>query len=111
MSAALAALFSKHGSPQMTLEQHADEIRTRGYTIVPNVLDREQIGQANAALEEIFERERELGPKRNWHNDTYKVAYMLPQKHALFRTFCHNPRVLPLMRMLLGEGSVLASLN
>ena len=75
------------------------------------MLDRAQIDEATAALEEIFERERELGPKRGWHNDIYKVSYLLPQKHELFRRFCFNPRVLPLMQMLLGESCVLASLN
>ena len=36
---------------------------------------------------------------------------MLPQKHALFRSFAQNPRVLPLMQLLLGRQCVLGSLN
>ena len=94
-----------------TQSAHAEELRTQGYTIVPDVLDRAQLDATNAALEELFERERELGPKRGWHNKTYKVAYLLPQKHALFRSFGLNPLVLPLMRLLLGENCVLASIN
>ncbi len=94
-----------------TLEVHADELRTQGYTILPDALDRTQLDTTNAALEEIFEREKEIGPERGWHNTTYKVAYLLPQKHAWFRSFALNPRVLPLMQMLLGENCVLASLN
>ena len=96
---------------QSTLEQHADELRTRGYTIVENVLDRAQVDEANAALDTIFEQEKEIGPLRRWHNSTYKVAYLLPQKAPLFLSFPLNPRVLPLMRLLLGNDCVLGSLN
>jgi len=93
------------------LERYADELRTRGYTIVEGVLERAEVEAANAALDAIFEREKEIGPLRRWHNATYKVAYMLPQKDPLFLSFGFNPRVLPLMRLLLGEHCVLGSLN
>jgi ectoine hydroxylase-related dioxygenase (phytanoyl-CoA dioxygenase family) len=96
---------------QSTFEQHADELRTRGYTIVENVLDRDEIDAANAALDAIFDQEQDIGPLRGWHNSTYKVAYMLPQKASLFLSFPLNPRVLPLMRLLLGNDCVLGSLN
>jgi ectoine hydroxylase-related dioxygenase (phytanoyl-CoA dioxygenase family) len=93
------------------LEARADEFRTQGYTVVEGVLDAAQIEEARAALDEIFEAESEIGPLRNWHNSTYKVAYMLPQKHALFRSICFGDKTLSLMRLLLGERFVLGSLN
>ncbi|MDF2440213.1 MAG: hypothetical protein JWN98_1197, partial [Abditibacteriota bacterium] len=96
---------------QSTLEKHAHELRTCGYTIVENVLDRAEIDEANAALDTIFEQEKEIGPQRRWHNSTYKVAYMLPQKSPFFLSFPFNPRVLPLMRLLLGNDCVVGSLN
>jgi ectoine hydroxylase-related dioxygenase (phytanoyl-CoA dioxygenase family) len=112
MKEALQIVFS---TPEMhmstTLQEHAYNLRTRGYAVVEGVLDANQIGEAKVALDEIFEREKEFGPKRGWHNDVYKVAYMLPQKHPLFRSFCLNPRLLPLMREVLGPTCVLASLN
>ena len=95
----------------LTLEQHAGELHTQGFTIVENVLDRAEIAASNAALGAIFERESDIGPLRNWHNATYKVAYMLPQKDPLFLSFPFNPRVLPLMQFLLGERCVVGSLN
>lgn len=95
----------------MTLEEHAEEIRTSGYTIVQNVINGTQLREARAALEDIFEREKDIGLERHWHNDVYKVAYMLPQKHPFFRSFAFNPNVLGLMRPLLGPGCMLASLN
>ena len=96
-----------------TLEDYATELRTRGYTVIEGVLDSQQIAATSAALEEIFAREAASGlaRERGWHNDIYKVAYMLPQKHAIFRSFCQNPRLLPLMKMLLGDNCVVASLN
>jgi len=92
-------------------EAHAEALRTNGYTIIEGVLDAAQLTESRAALEEVFAREKELGPKRGWHNNCYKVAYMLPQKHELFRRICLNPRLLPLMQSMLGENCVLASLN
>jgi ectoine hydroxylase-related dioxygenase (phytanoyl-CoA dioxygenase family) len=94
-----------------TLEEHADELKEQGYTIVEDVLDKAEIAATNAILDSIFEREKDIGPLRNWHNDTYKVAYMLPQKDPLFLEFGFNLRVLPLMQMLLGPRCVLGSLN
>jgi ectoine hydroxylase-related dioxygenase (phytanoyl-CoA dioxygenase family) len=94
-----------------SLDEHAFNLCTRGYAVIEGVLDKNQIAEAITALDEIFVREKELGPKRGWHNETYKVSYLLPQKHPLFRTFCLNDRLLPLMRRILGETCVLASLN
>lgn len=94
-----------------TLEDHAAELRRIGYTVVEGVLDAAQLEAARAALEEIFEREKEIGLQRNWHNNMHQVAYMLPQKHALFRASPLNLQVLPLMQLLLGSRCVVGSLN
>lgn len=95
----------------MLLEEHANELKSQGYTIVEGVLDRAEIDAANATLDQIFEREAPIGPQRHWHTNVHKVSYMLPQKHPLFRSVGLNPRVLPLMQMLLGPNCVLGSLN
>ncbi len=94
-----------------TLEEHAADLHEQGYTIVENVLTKAEIEATNAVLDAIFEREKEIGPLLGWHNDMHQVAYMLPQKDALFLEFAFNPRVLPLMQMLLGKRCILGSLN
>lgn len=94
-----------------TLEDHAAELRTIGYTIVEGVLDPAQVEATNAALEEVFEREKDIAAERNWQNNMHLVAYMLPQKHPLFRSFGLNPQLLPLMQLLLGLRCVIGSLN
>jgi ectoine hydroxylase-related dioxygenase (phytanoyl-CoA dioxygenase family) len=102
----------KNGSNSLSnLKARADEFRIQGYTVIEGVLEASQIEAAKAALDEIFEGESEIGPEREWHNSTYKVAYMLPQKHALFRTLCFGKKTLALMKLLLGQRFVLGSLN
>ena len=59
----------------------------------------------------ILEREREIGPQRGWHNDTHQVSYMLPQKDPFFFSFCQNPRLLELMRLVLGSNCILGTVN
>jgi len=94
-----------------TNQDYAQEVKERGYVVVPEVLDGSQITATIEALEQVFHHEREIGKTRGWHNDLYKVAYMLPQKHALFREFPLNPRLLPLMRVALGADCLMSSLN
>lgn len=95
----------------LTLDQHAAEIRERGYTIVENVLNADELDEAREVLQSIFEREAPIAEDRGWLSEMWRVTYLLPQKHELFRRFPLNPRVLPLMRKVLGDNCVLASLN
>jgi ectoine hydroxylase-related dioxygenase (phytanoyl-CoA dioxygenase family) len=91
--------------------EHAREILDQGYTVIPGVLDAEQVLAARAALEQIFARESEIGRERNWHNNVYKVAYFLPQKHAMFRGLGLNERLVPIIREILGKGCNLSNVN
>ena|SRR5438874_9283702 len=93
------------------LERHTSEIEMLGYTIVENVLSLDEIEQARTTLAKIFEREKDIGLERGWHNKSWKVSYMLPAKDELFRRLPLNPRVLPLMQRVLGASCVLSSLN
>jgi ectoine hydroxylase-related dioxygenase (phytanoyl-CoA dioxygenase family) len=99
------------GTSGRTLQQHAEELREQGFTIIEGVLNPEQVEAGRRALDEIFESERAIGRERNWHNKQYMVSYLLPQKHPLFRTLCFSEPVLELMRELLGERFVLGSMN
>ncbi len=93
------------------LDRHATELQTQGYTIVHDVLTMGEIETIRIALGEIFEREKEIGRRRNWHTEMHRATYMLPEKHALFRDIPLNPRVLPLMQKVLGGDCVLSSIN
>src|SRR5690349_11257835 len=93
------------------IERHAKEIETQGYTIVENVLTLDQVEQARTTLARILEEEKDVGTRRGWQNDSWRVSYMLPQKDEMFRQLPMNPRVLPLMQRVLGKTCVLSSLN
>lgn len=94
-----------------SLDDHATALRCRGYTVIERILDAAEVAAAQAALDAILQREARLGPRRGWHNDVCRIAYMLPQKHALFCSFCEREPLLSLMRAVLGPHCVLGSLN
>lgn len=93
------------------IERHVLEILEQGYTVIPNVLDAAQLATARTALDHIFLAEADIGLKRNWHNNIYKVAYMLPQKHPCFRAMAMNPRLLPMIQRVLGDDCNLSNIN
>jgi ectoine hydroxylase-related dioxygenase (phytanoyl-CoA dioxygenase family) len=99
------------GRMSVALEAHLAELRSRGYTMLEGVLTPAEVAAARAALEAIFRREERVGRRRGWHNEVYRAAYMLPQKHPLFRSFCQREPLLSLMRAALGARCVLGSLN
>ncbi|HEX4488110.1 MAG TPA: phytanoyl-CoA dioxygenase family protein [Terriglobales bacterium] len=94
-----------------TSERHGSEIRDQGYTIIPNVLDDERVRQGSEALDQIFSRESDVGKRHNWHNESFKVAYMLAQKHPLFRQMGLNPKLLPIIQSVLGRDCNLSNIN
>jgi ectoine hydroxylase-related dioxygenase (phytanoyl-CoA dioxygenase family) len=94
-----------------SIARHASEILAQGYTIVRDVLSPDEVATARDLLTSIFERESSIGHQRGWHTKQHKVSYMLVQKHEFFRNLPLNPRVLPLMRKVLGENCILSSFN
>src|SRR3954447_14740331 len=95
----------------MDTEHHAQQIFDQGYTIVPNILSPDEVFAARDLLTEIFEKESKIGASRGWHTRQYKCSYMLPQKHEVFRNLPMRPRLLELVRRVLGEDCILSSLN
>jgi ectoine hydroxylase-related dioxygenase (phytanoyl-CoA dioxygenase family) len=93
------------------VQAHADQILTQGYTVIPNVLNDDEIAECRGALDAIFLEEAEVGQRLNWHNQAFKAAYMLPQKHRFFRKMGLNPRLLPIMQGVLGHDCNLSNIN
>ncbi len=94
-----------------TVKSFLDGLHSTGYAVVEGVLSSAEIAEARRALDEVLGREERVGRRRGWHNEAYRVAYMLPQKHPLFRSFCLRDSLLSLMRAALGRSCVLGSLN
>jgi ectoine hydroxylase-related dioxygenase (phytanoyl-CoA dioxygenase family) len=95
----------------MTTDEHVEQLRARGYTVVPNVLSRSEIDPMRQTLDAIFRREAKVASRWEWQNEVYKVAYMLPNKNALFRALCTKEPLLRLMRAALGQDCVVSSVN
>jgi len=90
---------------------HASEILDRGYTIIPDVLDAQQVQTARDALQQIFDAEAPFSREKNWHTNVYQVAYLLPQKHPVFRSIGLNPRLFPIIQQVLGRNCNLSNVN
>src|SRR5436190_15723164 len=93
------------------LQPRVEEFPADGFTVIPDVLSREQVETGRTLITELFEREREGAQARGWRNATYQCAYMLPGKHAFFRELPMNPRTLAFVRAILGNDCILSSLN
>jgi ectoine hydroxylase-related dioxygenase (phytanoyl-CoA dioxygenase family) len=94
-----------------TSDDHARELSTQGYTIVPHALSGSEIETARRLLAQIWDDEKHVAVERKWHNGSWIISYCLPAKHQFFRELALNPRVLPLMKRVLGEKCILSSLN
>ena len=93
------------------LSAHADALRTRGFTVIPDVWSPAQIAASRAALDDVFRREAAVAAERGWRNDRYHVSYMLAAKHPQFVTAFQHDTLLALMRTMLGARCQLSSLN
>jgi ectoine hydroxylase-related dioxygenase (phytanoyl-CoA dioxygenase family) len=96
---------------ESALQPQAHEILTQGYTVIPNVLTEAEIVACRDALEAIFLEEAEVGRRLNWHNQSFKVAYMLAQKHPIFPRLALNPKLLPILQSVLGKDCNLSNVN
>ena len=97
--------------PKEVIERHAKEIEERGYTVIPDVLNPKQVVRVREALDEVFASEDDIAIERHWKTKQYRVAYMLTAKNDVFRRLPSNPKVLDIMKRVLGRGVNLASTN
>jgi ectoine hydroxylase-related dioxygenase (phytanoyl-CoA dioxygenase family) len=95
----------------MEVQDHAEQLRSAGYTIVPGVLSPSEIETARTLLARLWEEEREPGARYKWHNKSWIISYCLPPKHEFFRNLVMKPKTLELMRTVLGRDCILSSLN
>jgi ectoine hydroxylase-related dioxygenase (phytanoyl-CoA dioxygenase family) len=94
-----------------TIEEYAADIERDGFTVIPGVFESEQLEASRAAVDSIFAAEAKIGEARGWHNSSFRVSYLLPQKHALFRSIGGNERLLPIVRRILGDDCALGAVN
>ena len=95
----------------MSHEMHAAEIANQGYTVIPDVLDASLLAKAREALATVMAAETKVATAKGWQNASVSVAYLLPQKHHLFRGIGNNPKLLPIIRDVLGDDCRLGAVN
>ena len=89
----------------------AASIAADGYAVVTDVLSSERVGRCVDALESVFAAEDDIADVRQWRTPDYRVAYMLPAKHATFLDLCRPGVLSELASELLGADSVMAGFN
>jgi hypothetical protein len=53
-------------SPEL-LEYYAAQMETHGYFIIEDVLTAGELHTARTSLDQVFAREADIGPQRQWH--------------------------------------------
>lgn len=95
------------------LADHAFELDALGYTIVPDVLTREQIESLTQSLVAIASSDEgatvDLIEGETHKDRTQEVTMLFARGNDEMRAAIANPRTLPLIRYLLGTSAVLSS--
>jgi hypothetical protein len=68
----------------------------QGYLIVPDALSPEAVGEINAAIDEMAQRDLGRG-------ETIRRWFHLLARHRAFRDLIDNPSVVPMLEVLLGR--------
>lgn len=91
--------------PASEIEHHAEEIRLAGYTILPDVLSREEVERARASIGNIYQKQiSEIGGREHLEaiGDTYTAMCLLAYDE-FFLTLATKPRVLAIVERFLGD--------
>src|SRR6185436_19388834 len=63
------------------------------------------------AFDEVIDREKDLGVRCGWQNNSYLATYNMAQKHAAFRPLLEHPIFTVWMTTLLGKNFVVSQYN
>jgi ectoine hydroxylase-related dioxygenase (phytanoyl-CoA dioxygenase family) len=89
------------------LKQHLFEIETYGFTLIEEVLSRDQVAEMRAVTERLLTTDGEdlLFKGRAGHVSN------LPPLDPIYFSIIDHPRVLPVLEAVMGRDLILASLN
>lgn len=93
------------------LEGIAEDLSTAGWSVVEGILGADTVSVACDRLDAIFDSEADVAAERGWLTDTYRVSYALAAKDRLFVDLCTDPRVLEVVRAVLGSDARVAGCN
>jgi ectoine hydroxylase-related dioxygenase (phytanoyl-CoA dioxygenase family) len=88
------------------LTAYLSEIEQHGFTVVDQALTDAEVERFRTRIERLYATDPGVAAKRSGPRDLMHVEN-LPNKGRAFETFFLNPRVLPLVRRLVGDDCVL----
>jgi len=92
-------------------DEHLERIRSDGYSIIENVIDRDRCDELTAALDELVQR-LEVVPADNSFEGRHTLrVYNLLAHGALFEAIPTHDRVLPVVEGVLDRGCLVSSLS
>ena len=89
----------------------AEDLSTAGWSVVEGILGADTVSVACERLDVVFDSEADVAAERGWLTDTYRVSYALAAKDRLFVDLCTDPRVLEVVRAVLGSDARVAGCN
>ena len=90
------------------MQEHFRELDEVGYTILEDLLTPQQVSEAVAALEEIYDREQAVVSD---HEPGTKRAFNLTARAEIFRQMLQLPRLVACMEHLLGPDYTLGDMG
>jgi ectoine hydroxylase-related dioxygenase (phytanoyl-CoA dioxygenase family) len=89
------------------MERHFSELDERGYTVLVGLLSPSQVEQAIAALQDIYEREKDVPA----HEVGTRRSFNLTARAQIFRDIIQLPRLVACMEYLLGPDYILSDMG
>jgi len=93
------------------LSRHVVEVQRNGYTLLPNLINPEDLDRLTKAFDRIIREEAARKTDPEAHTNTHQVSYALIGKDPAFRQMAFHPTLLSLMMELLGPDFILSAFN
>lgn len=90
------------------MQKHFDELGEQGYTILEDLMLREQVQEAVSALKEIYEREKDVVSE---HEPGTIRAFNLTARAEIFRQMLQFPELVACMKHMLDADYVLSDMG
>ena len=91
----------------MSLDARLAELSEQGYTVVPGALSAAEVAATRRAARELLDAEQEVARTTGTQTDNLRNCHAIVGKHPHFYEFYLNPRVMRIVRAVLGEGALL----
>jgi ectoine hydroxylase-related dioxygenase (phytanoyl-CoA dioxygenase family) len=106
--------INKFTTQESDFEKYGEEIRIKGYTVIENVLNEEEVLEGRKRLRKIYDTQlAELGDEKiiSTINDSDIARALLVYDDFFLKTIATNGKIIPVIRHLLGNYFILREQN